>query len=107
MADMTEQEIELSRGWLLELAGPDSERIAATNQFCDLALAGRRARWVACSERLPDIDGVKWEVCAIDHYGIPYRTTEYYYFHEGWATDETVTHWRTIDPLPPPQKEER
>lgn len=58
--------------------------------------------WIPVSERLPDVDGVRWMIWAIDNYGVPYLASEYYHFHEGWATDEHVTHWMPL-PTPPAQ----
>jgi len=56
--------------------------------------------WIPVSERLPDVDGIRWMIWVIDNYRMPYLASEYYHFHEGWATDEEVTHWMSL-PAPP------
>jgi hypothetical protein len=61
--------------------------------------------WIPVSERLPDRDHNLWLVVVTNKHGYGRVTVEFYHFHEGWATDENVTHWM---PIPePPLKEER
>lgn len=45
-------------------------------------------KWIPCSERLPDVDGKLWRIRTASG-----ESEEFYHFHEGWATDQDVTHW--------------
>lgn len=67
--------------------------------------------WVSVKDRLPDEDGKLWAILTPERRnGVVTgyeRLYEYYHFHEGWATDEEVTHWLDyrLPPLPSPPGE--
>jgi hypothetical protein len=83
---------------------------ARIDSLCDLALSALDAQWVSVNDRLPDEDGRLWIALAekvtngkvVGYYPIH----EFYHFHEGWATDETIVYWLNIalPPLPAPPK---
>ena len=78
-------------------ASPEAA-IARWNRRADLASV--RDSWIPVGERLPDVDHNLWLVVVTNDAGYQRVTVEFYHFHEGWATDENVTHWMPLKTAP-------